>query len=48
MSIEDVGPNSKWEHGEDWMHGDISDAVEQGILKPAVELRVNKELEDEY
>ena len=48
MTLEDVGPDSKWEHGKDWMHGDVEEAVQQGILKPALNLKVTKEVEDEY
>ena len=48
VTLEDVGPNSKWENGEDWMRGDIVEAVEQGTLKPATEIKVTKEMEDEY
>ena len=48
VTLDDVGPNSKWEHGEDWMHGDIDEAVLQGILKHAVDIKVTKELEDQY
>ena len=48
VTLEDVGPDSKWEHGNDWMHGDVEEAVQQGILKPALNLKVTKEVEDEY
>ena len=48
VTLDDVGPNSKREHGEDWMLGDVDEAVQQGILKPAVDLKVSKEMEDEY
>ena len=48
VTVYDVGPNSKWEHGEDWMHGDIEDAVDQGILRPAVDLLLTRDLEEEY
>ena len=48
VSIDDVGPNSRWENGQDWMHGEIEEAVQQGILKPAADIKVTKEIEDEY
>lgn len=48
VTIQDVGPDSMWENGTDWMHGDISDAVQDGILIPAQELRLNKENEEEF
>ena len=48
VSLSDIGPNSRWENGDPWMNGDISSAVEAGILKPATSLRVTKDIEDEY
>ena len=48
VTMDDVGPDSKWEYGKDWMHGDVEEAVQQGILKPALNLKVTKEVEDEY
>ena len=48
VAIDDVGPESVWESGEPWMRGDISTAVDDEILKPVCELRLNKESEEEY
>ena len=48
VSINDVGPQSKWETGLDWMKGSIDQAVEDGILKPAKELIMNTEEEDDF
>ena len=42
VTLDDIGPNSRWEQGMDWMHDDISKAVHDGILKPAVNLTVTK------
>ena len=48
VKLSDVGPESRWENGDLWMQGDISDAVESGILKPATSLRVSKDIENEF
>ena len=49
VKITDVGPDSEWECGKPWMHWDVSQAVEQGILKPISELRGAEEKDsDEY
>ena len=44
----DVGPNSKWEKGLPWMNGDVDDAIAQGILTPAANLRLNDEDEESF
>ena len=48
VTMQDVGPDSKWEKGLSWMQGDMEKAVSEGHLKPAKELRLSRELEDEY
>ena len=48
VKLTDVGPNSKWEIGESWMTLDIADAINSGILKPALDLRVAKEDEKDF
>ena len=48
VKLTDVGPNSKWEIGESWMTLDIADAINYGILKPALDLRVPKEDEKDF
>ena len=48
VSISDVGPNSKWDIGLPWMRGSITDAIENSVVKPALELRLNKDMEEEY
>ena len=48
VSVQDVGPQSKWETGLDWMKGSIEKAVEDGILKPAKDLIMNTEEEDDF
>ena len=48
VTIEHVGPNSKWEKGLPWMKGEIDDAISQGILTPAANLHVKENEEDDY
>ena len=48
VTLTDIGPNSKWECGERWMTMDIGEAVKAGFIKPASELRISKEQENEY
>jgi len=38
---------SRRENGQDCMLGEIEEAVQQGILKPAADIKVIKEIEDE-
>ena len=44
----DVGPSSKWEKGLPWMRGEISDAVDKGILTPISRLRLNDEEQEDF
>ena len=44
----DVGPDSPWETGFEWMRNDLEDAFEADILKPAKDLRLNNNEEEEY
>ena len=48
VSISDVGPDSMWENGCTWMRGTISQALEDGILVSAQDLRLNKDDQKEY
>ena len=48
VKLSDVGPESRWENGDLWMQGEISDAIESGVLKPATSLRVSKDMENEF
>ena len=47
VKLSDVGPESKWECGKQWMQGDVQDAVQQGILKPISSLRLAAEKDNE-
>ena len=48
ITEKDVGPDSIWEKGHSWMNGEISDAIESGILTPASKLRVKEEEEEDF
>ena len=48
VKVSDVGPDSRWENGDYWMHDDVENAVSSGILKPATSLRVSKDIEDDF
>ena len=45
---EDIGPNSVWEKGLPWMNEEIQDAIDSGILTPAMNLKVSNTEEDDY
>ena len=44
----DVGPESRWNNGDEWMKSDLSQAMEVGTIKPASELRLTKDMEEDY
>ena len=44
----DVGPNSVWEKGTDWMHNEFEEALENDIIKPAKMLRLKEDEEEEF
>ena len=39
VRLTDVGPDSEWENGKPWMRCEVSQAIDNGILKPISELR---------
>ena len=45
---EDVGPNSVWEKGLDWMHNEFEEALGNDIIKPAKMLRLKEDEEEEF
>ena len=45
---DQVGPDSNWERGMEWMRGEIDDAISEGILTPVEKLRVSDEDEETY
>ena len=44
----DVGPNSVWEKGMDWMHNEFKEALENDIINPAKMLRLKEDEEEEF
>ena len=49
VCIEDVGPNSRYENGDPWMRLELDQAVQQGFLKPALDLKPSQvESKDEF
>ena len=48
VKISDVGPDSRWENGDAWMRLDLGDAVSQGFIKPVSDIRVTKDIEEEF
>ena len=48
VKISDLGSQSRWENGDPWMTLPISQAVKEGVLKAATELRVSKDMESDY
>ena len=48
VKLSDIGPDSRWENGDQWMRLEIEEAVRNGVLKLATSLRVSKEIEDDF
>ena len=48
VQFSDVGPNSIWELGYDWMRDEIDEAVSKKILTPAGQLRLKPEMEEDF
>ena len=48
VTLESVGPESKWERGADWMSDSLEEAVSGEIIKPAMSLRLKPEEEKEF
>jgi hypothetical protein len=48
VTLEDVGPGSRWEEGDPWMRLEIEEVLQMGIIKPASELRIQDEEESEF
>ena len=42
----DIGPDSVWETGLDWMRSDLTEVLETGIMTPAANLRLKDEEEE--
>ena len=48
VTLADVGPDSRWECGDQWMTMDIDKAVQEGFIKPASSLRIRNEQEEQF
>ena len=49
VTLKDIGPDSRWERGDEWMKLSLESATSQGFIKPAANLRIrNDEEEFEY
>ena len=43
VKLADVGPDSEWEQGKEWMHWDVAESIRNGVIKPISELRLTEE-----
>jgi len=48
VKVEDVMPGSRWQDGETWMRNTVAQAIADGQIKPALELRINDEEKEEF
>ena len=49
VSIDDIGPNSRYENGDSWMRLDLEEAVSRGYLRPADSLKsIDRDHEDDF
>ena len=48
ITLNSVGPESRWELGSEWMRTGLEEAAAADIIKPALELRVNPEEENDF
>ena len=48
VSVEDVMPGSRWHDGEAWMKLTVGQAIAQGCIKPALDLRMSDDEKDEF
>lgn len=48
LSMEAVGPDSMWQTGAEWMTGDLDEAIACDIIKPALQLRIKPEEENDF
>ena len=48
VAIEDILVGSKWHSGAGWMSGSLERAIGDGVIKPAAELRLKEEEENDY
>ena len=49
VTLDDVGPDSRYENGDPWMRMELKDAIDQDFIRCALDLKpVPKEKDDEY
>ena len=48
VSIEDILVGSMWHSGAKWMTDTFERAIDDGVIKPAAQLRLNEEEKDDY
>ena len=48
VQMEDIGPESRWENGDEWMTKDISFAVQSGILTSVTDIRIADNDEEDF
>ena len=48
VRVGDIGPESVWEKGYDWMRESMEDALEKGIITPAKDLKLSGEDKDVF
>ena len=39
VSLKDIGPDSRFENGDSWMRLDINEAIQQGYVRPALDMK---------
>ena len=48
VSVKDVLVGSRWHNGEDWMSWPVQKAIDEGCIKPALDLRLNDIEKEEF
>ena len=48
LTLADLGPGSEWEQGRPWMHREISQLVQEGILTPIKDLAMQTNKKDDF
>ena len=48
LTLADLRPGSDWEQGRPWMHKELSQLVEQGILTPIRDLTLHTEEKEDF
>ena len=48
VTLDSIGPDSRWERGSHWMRDNLDKAIAQDIIKPALSLRIKPEEENDF